>query len=119
MKVSNQINQKNLDWTLGALLYQLVQQWIDDTDLDWDDQIALLYLLNQTQIQIKAISIEKRGKNACQLALSQAQDLLKLSHQENIPLVCGQEQKAQFNSSFRLQNTGPVNILALGPNKPG
>ncbi len=92
-------------------------QWIIDTDLDWDDKIALLYLLRLPQIQIKAISIEKRGKNACQLALREVQDLIKLSHQRNIPLACGREQKSAAQLLIQtLQNTtSSIHILTLGP----
>lgn len=71
-----------------------------DTDLGIDDALALLYLLKNPAIQIKAITIEADGLSHCRPALSNLRALLKTSHQEEPPMACGQASPLQGKHQF-------------------
>lgn len=67
-------------------------EWVVDTDLGPDDALALLYLLSQPAVRIKAITLEMTGSLSCQEALDRAALLLKIKGQSHIPLACGRDQ---------------------------
>jgi inosine-uridine nucleoside N-ribohydrolase len=62
-----------------------------DTDLNIDDVMAILYLLKNPNVEVKAISIETLGTHYCDSAVRNALGILHLANQENIPVGCGPE----------------------------
>lgn len=65
------------------------RSFIIDTDVGTDDELALLYLLAQKDIDIKAITVVGTGESHCPAGLKNVAGLLALMHQEKIPLACG------------------------------
>lgn len=75
-------------------------EFIIDTDVGIDDAIAILYLLNQPQIKVKAITIESDGNAHCKPAFDNINGLLALTHQEHIPLACGRDRPLMGQHHF-------------------
>ena len=65
--------------------------FIIDTDVGVDDVIAMLYLLQRSDIQIKAITIASDGNAHCQPALNNTLGILQMMQQSTIPVACGQD----------------------------
>lgn len=74
--------------------------FIIDTDVNTDDQIAILHLLNQPDIDVKAITIASDGQAHCQPALYNVKTLLRLVKQTNIPVACGRDTPLKGNHHF-------------------
>jgi pyrimidine-specific ribonucleoside hydrolase len=73
---------------------------IIDTDVGIDDGIAILFLLQNPTIKIKAITIEGDGNAHCKPAYNNIKYLLDLVHQNKIPVACGQETPLYGNHHF-------------------
>lgn len=79
---------------LGCFLLSSIgvaRSFIIDTDVGTDDELAILYLLVQKDIDIKAITIAATGEAHCEAGLKNVAGLLTLMHQEKIPLACGRD----------------------------
>src|SRR5262245_39994485 len=63
--------------------------FIIDTDVGVDDIIAIIYLLQQPNIHVKAITIASTGNAHCLPALRNTLGLLKLMNRTDIPADCG------------------------------
>ncbi len=79
---------------VAALLSGTVQAvrprpFIIDTDVGVDDVIAILYMLNRPDVDVKAITIASTGNAHCLPALRNTLALLKLMNREDIPADCG------------------------------
>ncbi|KTC80437.1 nucleoside hydrolase [Legionella cherrii] len=70
-------------------LANAMRPFIIDTDVGVDDELAILYLLAQKDIDIKAITVVGTGEAHCAAGLSNVAGLLALMHHEKIPLACG------------------------------
>ncbi|MHB1947478.1 MAG: nucleoside hydrolase [Gammaproteobacteria bacterium] len=79
---------------------QAKHQFIIDTDVGADDKVAMLYLLNKPDIEIKAISIEGDGEAHCQPGLLHVKHILQMTHQETVPVACGRDQPLVGNQHF-------------------
>ena len=79
--------------------------FIIDTDAGIDDVIAILYLLQRPDIQIKAITIAADGSAHCKPALHNIHGLLQLAKHPNIPIACG------MNKPMFGEHHFPVSIL--------
>ena len=97
----------NRFWQLALFIFTLLATsiieatpFIIDTDLGVDDAIAILYLLKQPEIEIKAITIVGNGSAHCQPALSNTFGILKMIHKTQIPIACGQAYPLQGNHHF-------------------
>lgn len=116
-------------------------EWIVDSDLGPDDALALLYLLKQPQVRIKALTLEMTGALTCAQARERAEALLRLRDQTSIPVACGRNQplggKHRLPALVKADNpgqsdihrenakdlirqklvksNGQMNILAIGP----
>lgn len=66
-----------------------VRSFIVDTDVGIDDAIALLYLLQRLDVDVKAITIEGNGNAHCKPAIANTYGLLHLVHRTEIPVACG------------------------------
>jgi inosine-uridine nucleoside N-ribohydrolase len=62
---------------------------IIDTDVGFDDVIAMLYLFERHDFQVKAITVESIGANYCPAAYHNVSGILSLAHYKNIPIACG------------------------------
>lgn len=82
------------------------QPVIIDTDVGIDDVIAMLYLLNRDDVEIKAITIASTGNAHCLPALKNTISILRLMQRDQIPVQCGRLQPLSGNHHF------PANILA-------
>ncbi|MDX1902150.1 MAG: nucleoside hydrolase [Gammaproteobacteria bacterium] len=69
--------------------FATTHDYIIDTDVGIDDVIAILYLLNHPDVNVKAITIDGDGNAHCKPAAENIAGLLQLMHQTNIPLACG------------------------------
>ena len=67
------------------------QALIIDTDMNTDDGIALLYLLNNKNVNIKAITVEANASVHCYPALQNMAGLIALAQHAAIPTACGGE----------------------------
>jgi len=67
------------------------QSLIVDTDMNTDDAIALLYLLKNKDVDIRAITVEANTSVHCYPALKNIMGLIKLTHHKVIPMACGSE----------------------------
>jgi len=72
-------------------LANAVRPFIIDTDVGVDDELAILYLLAQKDIDVKAIAVVGTGEAHCSAGLRNVAGLLSLMHHEHIPLACGRE----------------------------
>lgn len=73
---------------------------IIDTDMGIDDAIAVLYLLQRPDIEVKAITIAADGSAHCSPALLNTLGLLQLTHHTHIPVACGQDKPLKGNHHF-------------------
>lgn len=65
------------------------REFIIDTDVGVDDALAIVYLLHQSDIRVKAITIESNGNAHCGPAYANLYNLLILHHKTDIPIACG------------------------------
>ena len=76
-------------WASNATLAK--QSLVIDTDMNTDDGIALLYLLNNKNVEIKAITVEANASVHCYPALQNMAGLIALTQHVPIPTACGGE----------------------------
>lgn len=76
------------------------QPVIVDTDMGADDAIAILYLLQQPQIDVKAISVVGTGLAHCQRGADNAKRMLQLVQRSDIPVACGARNPLQITKPF-------------------
>ncbi len=62
---------------------------IIDTDMGQDDWLAILYLLMNPKIDVKAITVTRSGEAHCITGTHHALDLIYLAGRSNIPVTCG------------------------------
>ena len=84
-----------------------VRSFIIDTDVGIDDAIALLYLLQRSDVDVKAITIEGDGNAHCKPAIANTYGLLRLVHRTEIPVACGRSTPLKGHHVF------PKNILQM------
>ena len=106
------------------------QPIIIDTDLGQDDWAAIAYLMNQSQIDIKAITIEGSGETDCQHGVPNLKKVLQYWHRTNIPIACNgtlglyktkfpvswRNPGSRYFSQLNTKNPSPVTIV---PNPAG
>jgi pyrimidine-specific ribonucleoside hydrolase len=73
---------------------------IVDTDMGSDDWMAVLYLLQNPQADIKGISIVTTGESHCQPALRTLSGLLALTGRKTMPVACGRAKPWYGNKHF-------------------
>jgi inosine-uridine nucleoside N-ribohydrolase len=73
---------------------------IIDTDMAVDDWMAILYLLNRTDIEIKAITVTGTGEAHCGPGVDNALKLIKLAGKSQIPVACGRQTPLAGTHSF-------------------
>ena len=88
---------------------------IIDTDVGIDDVIAIVYLLKQPDINVKAITIEGDGNAHCKPAFENIQSLLKLLRHPTIPIACGRSTPLSGTHHFPAANLQTEDTLAGTP----
>ena len=71
-----------------------------DTDMAYDDWIALLYVLQRPELSVKAITVNGTGESHCEPGVRNALALIRLAGQANIPVACGREIPLQGEHVF-------------------
>ncbi len=84
---------------------------IIDTDMALDDWIAILYLLQQPAIEVKALTITGTGETHCGAGVPNAQHLLALGGYPDIPVACGRETPLQGSHVFPIEWRNSVDSM--------
>lgn len=71
-----------------------------DTDLAFDDIMALLYLLQRDDVVIEAVTITGTGEAHCDPGVRNALRLLALGGVHDTPVACGRETPLQGTNAF-------------------
>jgi pyrimidine-specific ribonucleoside hydrolase len=71
-----------------------------DTDLAFDDIMALLYLLQRDDVVIDAVTIAGTGEVHCDPGVRNALGLLALGGSNDTPVACGRETPLQGSNAF-------------------
>ena len=71
-----------------------------DTDMAADDWMAILYLLQRTDISIKAITVSGTGETHCAPGIQHALGLVALANHAPVPVACGRETPLAGNHTF-------------------
>jgi inosine-uridine nucleoside N-ribohydrolase len=71
-----------------------------DTDLAFDDIMALLYLLQRDDVVIDAVTIAGTGEAHCDPGVRNANRLLALGGETDTPVACGRETPLQGANAF-------------------
>jgi len=87
--------------TTGPTLSSVSHPWIIDTDMSWDDWMALTYFVKQP-INIEAISVDGDGAADCtstsKIAAYNVLKLLRLAQHSYVPVACGSSVSLSPNS---------------------
>ena len=83
-----------------------------DTDMALDDWMAILYLLNRTDVVVEAITVTGAGEAHCTPGVKNALKLIKLAGQTDIPVACGRETPLVGNHTFPQEWRDFVDSLA-------
>lgn len=73
---------------------------IIDTDMAPDDWMAILFILQRPEIEVKAITVTGTGEVHCEPGVQNALGLAALSGNPNIPVACGRETPIQGQNVF-------------------
>lgn len=84
-----------------------------DTDLAFDDIMALLYLLQRDDVAIDAVTIVGTGEAHCDPGVTNALGLLALGGQTQIPVACGRETPLQGSNAFPDEWRAAVDDLSM------
>jgi pyrimidine-specific ribonucleoside hydrolase len=92
---------------------------IIDTDMAVDDWMAILYLLQRTDVNVLAVSVTGTGEAHCDPGVRNALNLLMLAGNPDIPVACGRETPLQGENVFPQEwrdSVDAVNGLTLPEN---
>lgn len=67
------------------------QPTLIDTDMAIDDWMAILFLLQLPEVDVRAITVTGAGEAHCEPGVQNALDLAALAGQPHIPVTCGRE----------------------------
>jgi inosine-uridine nucleoside N-ribohydrolase len=67
------------------------QEVVIDTDMAADDWMAILYLLQRPDVDVKAITVAGTGEAHCAPGVRNALDLAALAGRPEVPVACGSE----------------------------
>jgi len=76
------------------------QPVIIDTDMAADDWMAILYLLQRSGVDVKAITVVGTGEAHCAPGVRNALDLAAWAGRPEIPVACGQETPLSGDHAF-------------------
>ncbi len=78
----------------------VVRPFIIDTDVGMDDMMALLLMLNEPSVEVKAILIDGNGNCLQAAAINNAIGLLSLVHKTQIPIAYGPAYSLAYGHSL-------------------
>ena len=84
-----------------------------DTDLAFDDIMALLYLLQRDDVVIDAVTISGTGEAHCDPGVRNANRLLALGGETDTPVACGRETPLQGANAFPQEWRTAVDDLSM------
>lgn len=84
-----------------------------DTDLAFDDIMALLYLLQRDDVVIDAVTIAGTGEAHCDPGVVNAIRLLALGGETNAPVACGRETPLEGTNAFPEEWRTAVDDLSM------
>ena len=84
-----------------------------DTDLAFDDIMALLYLLQRDDVVIDAVTIAGTGEAHCDPGVRNALGLLALGGETDTPVACGRETPLQGTNAFPDEWRSAVDDLSM------
>lgn len=84
-----------------------------DTDLAFDDIMALLYLLQRDDVVIDAVTIAGTGEAHCDPGVGNAIRLLALGGETDAPVACGRETPLQGTNAFPEEWRTAVDDLSM------
>jgi inosine-uridine nucleoside N-ribohydrolase len=73
---------------------------IIDTDMGWDGEAAILYLLKRTDIYVQAVTVSGTGLAHCNPGVQHASGLGALAGQADLPVACGRETPLEGDAAF-------------------
>ncbi len=76
------------------------QPTLIDTDMAADDWMAILYLLNRPDVDVRAITVTGAGEAHCGPGVQNALNLAALAGQPDIPVACGRETPLEGDHVF-------------------
>lgn len=71
-----------------------------DTDMGFDDWMAILYLLRAPAVEVRAITVDCAGETYCPRGAANATTLLRLADREGIPVFFGEQPEATLATQF-------------------
>jgi inosine-uridine nucleoside N-ribohydrolase len=89
-----------------------------DTDMAIDDWMAILYLLQRPDVDVRAITVTGAGEAHCEPGVQNALDLAALAGRPDIPVSCGRETPLKGERVFPSNWRDNVDTLA-GISIPG
>ena len=90
-----------------------VRHVVFDTDLAFDDIMALLYLLQRDDVVVDAVTIAGTGEAHCDPGVRNAQALLALGGSPDTPVACGRETPLQGSNAFPDEWRAAVDDLSM------
>ena len=90
-----------------------VRHVVFDTDLAFDDIMALLYLLQRDDVAIDAVTITGTGEAHCDPGVRNALRLLALGGNHDTPVACGRETPLQGSNAFPDEWRAAVDDLSM------
>lgn len=97
---------------------------IIDTDMAVDDWMAILYLLQRTDVNVLALTIAGTGEARCNPGIQNAMNLVALAGNPDVPVACGRETPLKGSNTFPKEWRDSVDAmngltLAKNPKAPG
>jgi inosine-uridine nucleoside N-ribohydrolase len=94
-----------------------------DTDMATDDWMAILFLLQRPDVDVRAITVTGAGEAHCGPGVQNALDLAALAGRPDIPVTCGRETPLEGHRVFPQSWRDHVDALAgidipAGPARP-
>lgn len=71
-----------------------------DTDMAADDWMAILYLLQRPDVDVRAITVTGAGETHCEPGMRHALGLVALAGGDDIPVACGRETPLRGDHTF-------------------
>jgi len=84
---------------------------IIDTDMAGDDWMAILYLLQRSDVNVIAITVTGTGEAHCGPGVRHALDLLMLAGYPDVPVTCGRNSPLSGNHAFPMEWRNQVDNL--------
>lgn len=90
-----------------------------DTDMGWDDEVAILYLLQRADISVQAITVSGTGLTHCNPGVENASGLATLAGYADMPVACGRETPLEGAHAFPDDwRTAVDSLFGTGMNVP-